>query len=256
MSTPSLASYSNGISQVSGDNLNTFTQWAVTVAQLRAFAPNPAVPNMLVYLQGFIATNDGGQGNFYWNPITGTDDGGVTTIVPNGSTAGCWSRLNNIPNGSETGTGNLVLQNTPTLITPVLGVATATSINFGQSPLDWYQEGTWTPIVGGSATYSMQVGIYTRVGRMVLVKCQVQINSIGSGSTGQISGLPFASSSIFPGSVGYFSGSATNATALSCYVNGTTINIGGQTAAASGTTDPITFFANSANIHLSVTYSI
>jgi hypothetical protein len=110
MTAPALASYSNGISQVSGDNLNTFTSWCVTAAQLRAFNPNPAVPNMQVFMQGYSAAGDGGQGNFYWNTVTGTDDGGLTTIVPNGSTAGCWSRLPNFspiyaPQTSASATG-------------------------------------------------------------------------------------------------------------------------------------------------------
>lgn len=95
MTAPSLSSYANGISQVSGDNLCTFTQWAVNPAQLRGFSPNPAVPNLLVYLQGYSSAGDGGQGFFYWNTVTGTDDGGSTTIVPNGSTAGCWTRIGN-----------------------------------------------------------------------------------------------------------------------------------------------------------------
>lgn len=97
MTAPALTSYSNGINQVSGDNLNTFTQWAGTYAQLKAFTPNPAVPGIQVYMQGYSASGDGGQGNFYWNTVTGTDDGGLTTIVPSGSTAGCWTR---IPNSS------------------------------------------------------------------------------------------------------------------------------------------------------------
>jgi len=46
-----------------------------------------------------------------------------------------------------TGTGNFVGANTPTLITPVLGVATATSINFGGGALDAYvPKTTWTPV--------------------------------------------------------------------------------------------------------------
>lgn len=95
MSAPSLASYSNGLSQVSGDNLNTLAQWSVTTAQLKAFTPNPAVPNLLVYMQGYSAAGDGGQGFFYWSTTTGTDDAGLTTIVPSGSTAGCWVRIGN-----------------------------------------------------------------------------------------------------------------------------------------------------------------
>lgn len=93
MSAPSNSAYSNGISQVSGDQLNSFGQWCVTAAQLKAFTPNPAVPNLLVYLQGYSAAGDGGQGFFYWNTVTGTDDAGLTTIVPSGSTAGCWTRI-------------------------------------------------------------------------------------------------------------------------------------------------------------------
>lgn len=95
MTAPMLSAYANGISQVSGDQLNTFTEWCTTTAQLRAFSPNPAVPNLTVYMQGYSAANDGGQGFFYWSTTTGTDDAGLTTIVPSGSTAGCWSRIIN-----------------------------------------------------------------------------------------------------------------------------------------------------------------
>lgn len=105
MTAPSLASYSNGISQVSGDNLNSFAQWSVTYAQLKAFSPNPAVTNLLVYMQGYSAAGDGGQGFFYWSTTTGTDDSGLTTIVPNGSTSGCWVR---IPNSSPSYTPQTV----------------------------------------------------------------------------------------------------------------------------------------------------
>lgn len=93
MTAPVLASYASGSGQVSGDNLNTFAQWSVTYAQLKAFTPSPAVANLLVYMQGYSAAGDGGQGFFYWNTTTGTDDSGVTTVVPTGSTAGCWSRI-------------------------------------------------------------------------------------------------------------------------------------------------------------------
>lgn len=95
MTAPSLSSYANGINQVSGDNLSTFVQWSVTYAQLKAFNPNPAVPNLQVFMQGYSAPGDGGQGNFYWSTTTGTDDGGITTVVPSGSTAGCWIRIPN-----------------------------------------------------------------------------------------------------------------------------------------------------------------
>jgi hypothetical protein len=58
--------------------------------------------------------------------------------------------------------------------------------------LDDYEEGTWTPSLGGTATYSGQTGTYVKVGRIVYVTCLLVVNSIGTGSTTTISGLPFA----------------------------------------------------------------
>lgn len=91
MSAPALTQFQNGQNQVSGDMLNTMTQWCVTVPQLRAFT---GLSNMIVYIQGFAAALDGGQGWFYWNSSSVTaDDGGVTTVVPNGTVAGGWNRI-------------------------------------------------------------------------------------------------------------------------------------------------------------------
>jgi hypothetical protein len=57
--------------------------------------------------------------------------------------------------------------------------------------------GTWTPVLsfGGASvgiTYSVQLGIYTQIGKLVFVNMSLQISSKGS-STGNaaISGLPF-----------------------------------------------------------------
>lgn len=95
MSNPSLLVYVSGTGAppISADNLNTFIQGGgVFLANLRAFS---GLTGMTVFMSGYAAPNDGGQGMFYWNATTGTDDGGVTTIVPTGSTGGCWSRLSN-----------------------------------------------------------------------------------------------------------------------------------------------------------------
>ena len=79
--------------------------------------------------------------------------------------------------------------------------------------LDDYEKGTWTPSLGGNTTYIANSGYYTKIGRVVNVQFEVQVNSIGSGSTLSISGLPFASGSVGNGqggSVGYFSGAANS----------------------------------------------
>lgn len=91
MSAPSLAVQQNGVNQVSGDNYNTYQQFCVTVAQLKGFI---GLSNMMVYVQGFSAALDGGQGTFYWNS-SGIipDDNGVTAVVPNGAASGEWIRI-------------------------------------------------------------------------------------------------------------------------------------------------------------------
>jgi hypothetical protein len=59
--------------------------------------------------------------------------------------------------------------------------------------LDDYEEGTFTPNVGGNATYSKQEGNYTKIGNMVYVRGELIITGIGTGSPEQILGLPFTS---------------------------------------------------------------
>jgi hypothetical protein len=57
--------------------------------------------------------------------------------------------------------------------------------------LKMYEEGTWIPSLGGTTTYTTQVGSYTKVGRLVTFSGLLTINTIGTGSTTTISGLPF-----------------------------------------------------------------
>lgn len=59
--------------------------------------------------------------------------------------------------------------------------------------LDDYEEGTWTPNVGGSATYTAQAGYYCKIGQLIWIVGDMTINAIGSGSTTTISGLPVTS---------------------------------------------------------------
>jgi hypothetical protein len=63
--------------------------------------------------------------------------------------------------------------------------------------LDDYEEGTWTPSLGGNTTYNGQTGTYTKVGRMVVARGNVNVATIGTGSTRIISGLPFTTATIF-----------------------------------------------------------
>ena len=77
-----------------------------------------------------------------------------------------------------------------------LSVTSATASNL----LDDYEEGTWTPNIQasgnhyGSVTYTVQLGYYTKVGRLVTAHFRVQISAYTIGSaTGNINieSLPF-----------------------------------------------------------------
>jgi hypothetical protein len=58
--------------------------------------------------------------------------------------------------------------------------------------LDDYEEGTWTPSIGGGATFTAS-GNYTKIGRLVSVTYIVDVTNWGSLSgTLNVSGLPFA----------------------------------------------------------------
>lgn len=86
---PSNSVQQQGGGSVSADQINTWIQGCLTLADARNFI---GVSNMLMYLEGFVAQGDGGQGVFYWSSTATGDDGGVTMIQPIGVLAGAWIR--------------------------------------------------------------------------------------------------------------------------------------------------------------------
>ncbi len=102
----------------------------------------------------------------------------------------------------QTGTVNFVGSTSPTLITPILGAATATSINFGGSALSNYvSETSWTPVFTFatpgdlSVSYATQFGTYTRIGSLVFYSFVVSCTPTFTTASGlaQITGLPITS---------------------------------------------------------------
>jgi len=65
--------------------------------------------------------------------------------------------------------------------------------------LNDYEEGTWTPVLGGSSstsgqTYTTQAGRYTKIGRQVICTFEVQLLTVGTiVGNPVIAGLPFTS---------------------------------------------------------------
>ena len=159
-------------------------------------------------------------------------------------------------NGTDVGfTGNLVPGTAAkginfTANTPASGMTTQL--------LNWYEQGTWTPSIGGTATYTLQSGTYTRIGRLVFVSAVLQINVIGTGNVNTISGLPFtrdANSMQAPGSMTFISAISSTVSMLVpvVQVNTSTVIFQGLTIAGN-TTSQINVFQNGARVDFQITY--
>ena len=140
MSAPALQVQINGNSTLSGDNCNTYQQTCDTAAQLRGFI---GVPGVQVYMRGQSAPADGYQGVFYWN-VSGNaaDDNGVTTVVPNGSGTGEWSRIVNTSANAytylvpTTGTSITIGTGITALVLNPAGTLASLTITMPLTPLD------------------------------------------------------------------------------------------------------------------------
>jgi len=104
--------------------------------------------------------------------------------------------------------------------------------------LDDYEEFTWTPEVGGTATYTSQSGSGIKFGGGVLFRGELTIATIGTGHATYIEGLPTSiiCSGHSPISVCNTSGLAIAVTSISGYVGASTspvaIYLMSRTAAA------------------------
>ena len=162
-----------------------------------------------------------------WGKINLTTHVSGTLPVANGGTnasSASITAFNNITGYSASGatgttTTNLVFSTSPTLVTPTLGAALATSIKFGSGTvLSTYEEGTWTPVVApysGAITSYTSNGTYTRVGRLVTVSSIFTITNNGTGAgLLLITGLPFTP---LEASMQYASSSNNRSTAYTLY---------------------------------------
>ena len=137
------------------------------------------------------------SGNVSW---TGTKIGtayggtGLTSFTANGvvyaSSSGVLATSSAFTfNGTDVGfTGNLI---PGTASKGINFTANTPASGMTSQLLNWYETGTWTPSVGGNATYYAQVGKYTRIGNIVRISGSLVINVLGTGSATSIFGLPF-----------------------------------------------------------------
>ena len=158
--------------------------------------------------------------------------------------------------------GQVTLANTPLQLTGGQIVFPGTqSASSDANTLDDYEEGTWTPSIGGNATYLGQAGFYRKIGSLVFVSGYLNINVRGTGSTSTISGLPFnpnasaaINESVF--AVAKAESLSASVTSISLRNNGTDILSTYRTSASASGTVNGAYIQNSTEINFSGCYLI
>lgn len=104
------------------------------------------------------------------------------------------------------------------------GITLGNTANANATALDWYQEGTFTPVLygltsAGTGTYTEQSGRYTRIGNTVTITLSLGWSAHTGTGTMRISGLPFKAASLSPLNVRYTMLTVGSGRTLSCSTN-------------------------------------
>jgi hypothetical protein len=85
--------------------------------------------------------------------------------------------------------------------------------------LNWYEEGTWTPTLGGTSSLTVSSATYVRVGKLVHIETTFTVTLLGTGSTYIITGAPFNPANSTAMIVGYFAFISSAASSLYSYMD-------------------------------------
>ena len=175
---------------------------------------------------------------------------------------------------TSTGTGNTVLSATPTLsgdITLstgnlVIGTAgkgidfSVTSSGSGTMTSELladYEEGTWTPTLGGTSVLDITEARYTKVGRIVTIQTTFSVTSLGTGSNFIVTGLPFTPAFSTALSVGFFALLSLAAVSVYAYVdNAAQLIVTPLTASGVTANVSVAIFANSTIMRIAGSYTV
>jgi len=221
-----------------------------------------------------------GSGRFFGTTgnvkLSVTNNGGETTIARDDSTGsqfGVAYATNIYANGAypmmfwTNGSERMRILSTGNILSLSGGstTATGTGISFpatqsassDANTLDDYEEGTWTPTLGGTATYNGRTGSYVKVGQLVTVSFDVDVAIIGTGSKRIISGLPFTVSTgnSAGGGIGYYNSTESSVVSIFARVDGgaTTVILDANTAASTASGVP-NLFQSGTRIIGAITY--
>ena len=209
----------------------------------------------------------------------------MASIVVNGDTSGAVTLSAPATAGTVTVTlpstsGTMATLTTPSFATTIgVGGATPSASGAGitfpatqsassdANTLDDYEEGTWTPVLGGATSesgqsYAVNSGSYTKIGNQVFCTMRISLTTAGT-ITGNavIKGLPFqtsTSSTDYAGaSIAYIDtvGTAVVSVGFLAQQNRTSLDVYYRTAAS--TTQTVagnTFWANGSSLFASIVY--
>jgi hypothetical protein len=176
-------------------------------------------------------------------------DSGSSGVAPSNLSTGApsWDGSGNVTCLSSISVGNA----TPTTSGFGITFPATQSASSNANTLDDYEEGTFTPVAlgtvtGGTASYSVQIGRYTKIGNRVFYMLYINYSGgTGSGSM-RIGGLPFTSNStasnyptasIYPGNLTL----TANNVAIAYIENNTTLVVINQYPVGGGTTTDVNY---------------
>lgn len=210
---------------------------ALTTADAGATYTGTSSPAALGYVTGML----------YQLTLTTTNSGATPTIALNGLAAITVVLLDGgtLSVGSMPTNGIYKFDGTNfILVNPALGVP---------------RQGPWTPSLGGTATYNNRFGRYTKIGRIVHYAGYMDVNAIGSGTTGVMTGLPFAAANLGfnqAGTVSYWAGLGIAYVYIGVAVvtNSSQLVFNGATAAANTITPAAVVFNSNAIVEFAGSY--
>jgi len=201
-----------------------------------------------------IAVNDGTVNTILYNTTSTNGSLGTTTNHPMAFYTNNSEKMRILSTGSI-----LSLSGGSTTATGT-GIAfpAAQSASSDVNTLDDYEEGSFTPTLGGTSTYAQQAGSYKKVGGLVYVSGILQVTTLGTGSASQMSGFPFTCS-VGPRNtlaVAYWSSTVGSLAYLAFYVpaGSATSNTIATTAVANTVQDGYGVFQNGTYVIFSGCY--